>query len=80
MQLRLPRGRTGLVLGAVLAALLVPAAVSAAGSRPRAAHSGCSRAEPRRSAGTGGGQAPDIYLVQLAGSADTFRRRPRPSD
>ncbi len=72
MRLRLPRGRTGLVLSAVLAALLVPAAVSAAGS----ANGGITPSVPRpapTSSTTGGGQAPDIYLVELTGNANTFR-------
>ena len=73
MPFRPLRGRTGLVAGAVLAALLVPAAVSAAGSN----HGKLTPAFPPTaqapSAATGGGQAPDIYLVQLDGNADTFR-------
>ena len=38
------------------------------------AHSGCTRASPS-SAGRTGGQAPDIYLVQLASGPDTFRQQ-----
>ena len=74
MRLRLPRGRTGLVLGALLAAMLVPAAVSAAGP----GHGQLTPAVPApspSSAGRTGGQAPDIYLVQLASGADTFRQQ-----
>ena len=74
MRLRRPRGRTGLVLGALLAAMLVPAAVSAAGP----GHGQLTPAVPApspSSAGRTGGQAPDIYLVQLASGADTFRQQ-----
>src|SRR5262245_17036671 len=72
MRLRFPRGRTRLVLSAVLAALLVPAAVSAAGS----SHGQVTPSVQLPSASSGdvkGGQAPDIYLVQLTAGADTFR-------
>jgi len=58
----------------VLAALLVPAAVSAAG----ATHGQVTPSVQLPSASSGGvkgGQAPDIYLVQLTGGADTFRNQ-----
>ena len=72
MRLRLPRGRTGLVLGALLAAMLVPATVSAAG---RGQLTPLVQLPNPSSSGTNGGQAPDIYLVQLTGGADTFRQQ-----
>ena len=74
MRLRFPRGRARLVLSAVLAALLVPAAVSAAGAN----HGQVTPSVQLPSASSGGvkgGQAPDIYLVQLTAGADTFRQQ-----
>ena len=74
MRFRFPRGRARLVLSAVLAALLVPAAVSAAGSN----HGQVTPAVQLPSANAGGvkgGQAPDIYLVQLTSGADVFRQQ-----
>ena len=74
MRLRLPRGRTALVLSAVFGALLVPAAVSAAG----AGHGPLTSTAPVVSPSANGaraGQAPDIFLVQLSDGADTFRKQ-----
>ena len=73
MRLRLPRGRSALVVIALSGALVVPAAVSAAG----AAHGRVTPTVPAASPsanGARGGQAPDIFLVQLASGADTFRK------
>jgi minor extracellular serine protease Vpr len=74
MRLRLPRGRTRLVLGAVLAAMLVPAGVSAAGPTTGQLTPSVQLPSPS-SGGVNGGQAPDIYLVQLSDGADTFRKQ-----
>ena len=61
-----------LVLAALAAALVIPAAVSAA--------AGAGQLTPLvsppspSSSGATGGQSPDIFLVQLSDSADTFRK------
>ena len=66
------RGRSVLVLVALAAALMVPAAVSAAGADHGRLTPSVSVPSPGSSGATGG-QAPDIFLVQLTGGADTFR-------
>jgi subtilisin family serine protease len=58
----------------VLAALLVPAAVSAAGSNHGQVTPSV-QLPSASSAGVSGGQAPDIYLVELTSGADTFRQQ-----
>jgi len=71
MRSRQPRARSGLVLAALAAALAVPAAVTAAGTGqilPQV---------PAAAPTATGGQSSDIFLVELASGADTFRRQAR---
>ncbi len=63
-----------LVLAALTGALLVPAAVSAAGANHGRLTPTVPIASPS-AAGALGGQSPDIFLVQLSDSADTFRKQ-----
>ena len=74
MRLRSPRARSGLVLAALAAALVVPTAVTAAGSGeilPQVA-----AATPTAT----GGQSPDVFLVELSSGADTFRQQAKAVD
>jgi minor extracellular serine protease Vpr len=66
------RGRSMLVLTALAAALAIPAAVSAAAGTGQLTPL-VSPPSPSSSGATGG-QSPDIFLVQLSDSADTFRK------
>jgi minor extracellular serine protease Vpr len=68
------RGRSVLVLAALAAALVIPAAVSAAGAGNGQLTPSVALPSPS-SGGTTGGQAPDIFLVQLTDGADTFRKQ-----
>ena len=72
MRLSLPRGRCARTL-ALSGALVVPAAVSAAGT----AHGRVTPPYPQsaRARTAHGGEAPDIFLVQLSDGADTFRKQ-----
>jgi minor extracellular serine protease Vpr len=63
-----------LVLAALTAALVIPAAVSAAGADHGRLTPSVSPPSPS-SGSAGGGQAPDIFLVQLTGSADKFKNQ-----
>ncbi len=74
MRLRLPRGRTGLVLGALLAAMLVPAAVSAAGP----GHGQLTPAVPAPSPSSAGrrvGRRRTSTSSSSTSGADTFRQQ-----
>src|SRR5262245_6127727 len=73
MRRRPLRGRGVLALAALASALVVPAAVSAAGSHGQLTPV-VSPPSPSSSA-RGGGQSPDIFLVQLSDGADTFRKQ-----
>ncbi len=68
------RGRR-IVLAALVAALAVPATVSAAGGDHGRVIPTVSPPSPSSSSVGGGGQSPDIFLVQLADGADTFRKQ-----
>ena len=63
-----------LVLTALVAALLVPAAVSAASADHGRLTPSVSLPSPS-SSGAAGGQSPDIFLAQLTSGADTFRQQ-----
>jgi len=63
-----------LVLTALVAALLVPAAVSAASADHGRQTPSVSLPSPSSGSATGG-QSPDIFLVQLTGSTDTFGKQ-----
>ena len=69
MRLRLPRGRSALVLG-LAAALVIPTAVGAASSGRKLP----AVAPPAVTAATGG-QSSEIFLVQLEDGAQTFRNQ-----
>ena len=68
------KGRSVLALAALAAALVVPAAVSAAGADHGRLTPSVSLPSPS-STGATGGQSPDIFLVQLSAGADTFRKQ-----
>ena len=63
-----------LVLAALAAALVIPTAVSAAGAGHGQVTPTVFLPSPSSSGATGG-QAPDIFLVQLSDGADTFRKQ-----
>jgi subtilisin family serine protease len=74
MRLRIPRGRTLVGVLALLTALAVPAAAVSAASPGHGRLTPSAERPTPASGGIKAGQAPDLYLVGLSGSADTFRK------
>ena len=70
MRLRLPRGRSMLVAASLACAFVVPATVGAAGSGQQ-----LPSVAPVAAPASADGQSQDVFLVELASGADTFRQQ-----